>query len=173
MLTYGKTKFNFDLIEPLHFDNTAFTIYQEDANVLAEKVTADIAYIDPPYNSRQYCQFYHIYETIVNWNKPELFGTTLKPKAQYMSDYCKSTAPQVFFDLISKLRCKYLVVSYNNTYESKSGSSRNKITLDEIVTTLSKYGEVKIFSKSHQYFNAGKTSFPDHKEYLFIVKAGK
>jgi adenine-specific DNA-methyltransferase len=166
-------RFNFDLIEPFRFDNTNFAIYQEDANALAEKVTADIAYIDPPYNSRQYCQFYHIYETVVKWDEPELFGTALKPKARYTSDYCKSNAPQVFADLISKLRCKYLVVSYNNTYESKSGSSCNKITLDEIVSTLAKYGAVKTFSKSHQYFNAGKTSFPDHKEFLFMVKAGE
>ena len=166
-------KFSFDIIEPFHFPNTTFEIFDDDANTLAERVTADIVYVDPPYNSRQYCQFYHIYETIVRWDNPELFGTALKPKGRHLSDYCRSKAPDVFADLISKLNCRYIVVSYNNTYESKSGSSRNKITLAQIEQTLQSRGEVKVFSKAHQYFNAGKTDFPDHKEMLFIVRITK
>jgi len=148
-------RFAFDLIEPLDFPQTEFKIYREDANNLAKRVTADIVYIDPPYNSRQYCQFYHIYETIVRWDNPELFGKALKPQGRLLSDYCRVNAPQVFADLISKLKCRYIVVSYNNTYSSKSNSSRNKITLEQIESTLNSLGEVKTFSKSHQFFNAG------------------
>ena len=37
-----------------------------------------------------------------------------------------------FKDLISNLQCKYIAVSYNNTYSPKSSSSRNKIQLEEI-----------------------------------------
>jgi adenine-specific DNA-methyltransferase len=166
-------KFSFDIIEPFNCPNTTFEIFDEDANALANRVTADIVYVDPPYNSRQYCQFYHIYETIVRWDNPELFGTALKPKGSHLSDYCRSKAPDVFADLISKLNCHYIVVSYNNTYESKSGSSRNKITLAQIEQTLQSRGEVKVFSKAHQYFNAGKTDFQDHKEMLFIVRITK
>ena len=33
-------------------------IYREDSNDLAKRVKCDIAYIDPPYNSRQYSRFY-------------------------------------------------------------------------------------------------------------------
>ena len=53
-----------------------------------------------------------------------------------MSAYCTSSAPVAFRDLISKLNVKYIVVSYNNTYESKSGSSKNKITLEQIKSIL-------------------------------------
>lgn len=49
-------------------------IYREDSNLLAERVSADVAYIDPPYNSRQYSRFYHIYENLITWEKPELYG---------------------------------------------------------------------------------------------------
>lgn len=163
-------KFMFDLIDPIEIGGTQVEIYNEDANILVSKIKTDIAYIDPPYNSRQYCQFYHVYETIAAWNEPELFGAALKPKAKLLSEYCKSKAPSVFADLLTKLNCKYIVVSYNNTYASKSSSSRNKITLEQIMELLSNYGEVKSFSKSHPYFNAGKTEFQDHKEYLFIVE---
>ncbi len=163
-------KFTFDLIKPLEFPHTNFEIYREDSNLLAKRVEADIVYVDPPYNSRQYCQFYHIYETIVRWDKPELFGVALKPQGRLLSDYCRSKAQQVFDDLIQNLNCRYIAVSYNNTYNSKSNSSRNKITLEEIENMLNQKGEVKTFSKSHQFFNAGKTDFLDHKEFLFIVK---
>jgi adenine-specific DNA-methyltransferase len=163
-------KFVFDLIEPFDFPQTKFEIYREDSNNLAKRITADIVYVDPPYNSRQYCQFYHIYETIVRWDNPELFGKALKPQGRLLSDYCRVNAPQVFADLISKLKCRYIVVSYNNTYKSKSNSSRNKITLEQIESSLATRGEVKTFEKSHQFFNAGKTDFADHKEMLFIVE---
>ncbi|MDR2104176.1 MAG: DNA adenine methylase [Deferribacteraceae bacterium] len=163
-------KFTFDLIELLDFPETEFKIYSEDANELAKSVAADIVYIDPPYNSRQYCQFYHIYETLVRWDKPELFGIALKPKGRHLSDYCRSKAPQELADLISKLKCRYITVSYNNTYESKSGSSRNKITLEQIKEILNARGEVKSFSKTHKFFNAGKTDFANHKEMLFIAE---
>ncbi|MDR2906327.1 MAG: DNA adenine methylase [Helicobacteraceae bacterium] len=164
-------KFIFDLIEPLRLKDTQVEIHKEDANALVSKIKADIAYIDPPYNSRQYSRFYHIYETIVKWNQPKLYGKALKPTAENMSEYCRNKAPDVFADLILKLQCKYFVVSYNNTYNSKSHSSRNKITIEEIKNILSKYAEIKCFAKNHSYFNAGKTAFCNHKEYLFVGKA--
>lgn len=163
-------KFHFDLIKPLNFPNTAVEIYNEDANQLAKKITADIVYIDPPYNSRQYCQFYHIYETLVRWDNPELFGVALKPQARLLSEYCRTKAPAVFADLINSLKCRYIAVSYNNTYQSKSKSSRNKITLEEIESILTKKGNLQTFSKPHKFFNAGKTEFDNHLEYLFIVE---
>jgi adenine-specific DNA-methyltransferase len=164
--------FAFDLIQPLDTRNVQVEIYCADANTLAKKIRSDIAYIDPPYNSRQYCQFYHIYETLVKWDNPEIFGVALKRKGDALSDYCRTKAPAVFADLIANLRCNYLVVSYNNTYNSKSHSSRNKIQLDEITRILSTYGKVKTVSKSHRAFTTGKTVLPDHREYLFIVKKG-
>jgi adenine-specific DNA-methyltransferase len=166
-------RFLFDVIEPMYFPDTQFEIYCEDANTLAPGIEADIVYIDPPYNSRQYCQFYHIYETIVRWDEPELYGVALKPKGRRLSDYCRNKAPEVFRDLLSKLNCRYIVVSYNNTYNSKSSSSRNKITLSEIKKMLASYGNVKTFSKEHRFFNTGKTNFKNHKEYLFVTEVKK
>lgn len=145
-------------------------IYQKDANKLAREVNADIAYIDPPYNSRQYSRFYHIYENLVQWKKPKLYGVALKPEPENMSKYCTVKAKDVFKDLIENLDVKYLAVSYNNTYKSKSNSSRNKIQLEEILEILNSVGETKTFEKPHKYFNAGKTDFNDHKEFLFLTK---
>ncbi|GHU75115.1 hypothetical protein FACS1894188_05260 [Clostridia bacterium] len=165
-------KFEYSLITPKFVDGKEIEIYRQDANELAENIKADICYIDPPYNSRQYSRFYHILENLTQWEKPNLTGIALKPHASNMSDYCRCTAPEKFNDLIKKLNCEYIVVSYNNTYASKSNSSRNKIELDYIEKTLNSKGSTKVFEKPHQCFNTGKTEFADHKEFLFITKVG-
>lgn len=164
-------RFLYELINPEPASDK-FLIYRMDANELAKRVKADIAFIDPPYNSRQYSRFYHVLENIVQWRKPELEGVALKPPVENMSDYCRNNAPEVFTDLIEYINVSYIVVTYNNTYSSKSSSSKNKITLEEIEQILSRKGETKIFEKKHQCFNAGKTEFDDHKELVFITKVG-
>ena len=70
-----------------------------------------------------------------------------------MSDYCLSKAKIVFKDLIDSLDCKYIVVSYNNTYTSKSNFSKNKMTLEDIESALSARGEVQRFETSHSSRN--------------------
>lgn len=162
-------KLELGIINKLNLKNE-IEIYREDANILATQIKADIVFIDPPYNSRQYSRFYHILENIVKWEKPELFGVALKPKEENMSLYCRSEAPKIFDELIKSLNCKYIVVTYNNTYNSKSSSSKNKISFDEILDSLNSVGKTKIFEKKHNYFNAGKTEFNNHKEYLFITE---
>lgn len=170
-LKHVEDRFQYVLIAPEETD-CIFDIYREDANELVRKVKADIAFVDPPYNSRQYSRFYHVLENITQWKKPELEGTALKPKPENMSEYCRNQAPKVFDDLISRMDVKYIVVTYNNTYRSKSSSSRNKITLEEILQILEKRGETRVYEKAHPCFNAGKTDFDDHKEIVFITKVG-
>lgn len=165
--------FVLDMIEPVNITNNKFKIFLDDTNKLAKKIKADIVYIDPPYNSRQYSRFYHILETLAKWDKPKkLYGTALKPEPQEdtTSEYCKTNAPIVFQELIGSLNCKYIVVSYNNTYESKSNSSKNKITLKQIEIVLKSRGETKVYRKSHRAFSCGKTNFSDHQELVFITK---
>lgn len=165
--------FSFDLITPYIYINKEINISRKDANILAKEIECDIVYIDPPYNSRQYSRFYHVLENIATWRKPELFGTARKPEAENMSDYCRNSATEAFKDLIKSLKCKYIVVSYNNTYNSKSSSSKNKITLEDIKAILEEKGSVSVYEKPHQFFNAGKTSLDDHKELVFITKVGE
>jgi len=157
-------------IQPL--DIGRINLFKKDANLLVKQIKADVVYIDPPYNSRQYSRFYHILETLIKWDKPKLYGTALKPKTplENTSEYCKKNAPEVFQDLIDNLDCKHIVVSYNNTYKSKSHSSKNKITLKEIEMILKEKGETKIYRKSHRYFSCGKTEFNNHQELVFITK---
>ena len=112
-------------------------------------------------------------ETLTKWDKPELHGVALKPEPENMSDYCRVTAKHRLNELVNDIDAKYLVVSYNNTYDSKSNSSQNKITLEEIKDILNKQGKTKIFEKDYRHFNAGNTDFSNHKEYLFVTHVEK
>jgi len=155
-------------IDPISVEEVS--IFREDANLLVKKIKADVVYIDPPYNSRQYSRFYHVLETLTKWDKPKLHGVALKPDPENTSDYCKSNAKNRLAELVRDVDARYLVVSYNNTYNSKSNSSRNKITLQEIEKILQRKGKTKVFEKDYRHFNAGNTNFINHKEYLFVTK---
>lgn len=147
-------------------------IYNIDANKLVRNITCDIAYVDPPYNARQYVNFYHVLENLVRWKKPTEFeGTSMKFKRNELkSDYSKAKAPEVFKDLIDNLQAKIIVVSYNNTYTAKSSASNNKITEAQLLETLSARGRVTIKEIKHKSFNSGKTNFQNHKEILYTCK---
>lgn len=156
------------LINAQNFKN--IEIFKEDSNQLARKIHSDIVYIDPPYNSRQYSRFYHLYETLVKWDMPELHGVAMKPALENMSEYCSSRAAKAMKDLVTNLDTRYIVVSYNNTYNSKSSSSENKIQLEELIQILNEVGPTRQFEQGYRAFNAGKTDFKDHKEFLFITE---
>ncbi|EGK8111203.1 DNA methyltransferase [Campylobacter upsaliensis] len=167
-------RFSYELISPLKLEKS-IEIYKEDSNVLAQNLAKqkrqiDIAFIDPPYNSRQYSRFYHLLENLALNKKPELYGVALKPKPENLSKYCKVEAKETFKDLIESLAkmCKVLVVTYNNTYSSKSNSSRNKIELQEIQATLEAVSKVSFYEFDFKAFSSGKTDLKEHKEIIFI-----
>ena len=52
--------------------------YQGDALINSAKISADVAYLDPPYNQHKYLGNYHIWESLVKWDKPEVYGVARK-----------------------------------------------------------------------------------------------
>ncbi len=164
----NEKEFKYNLINTSEIKN--IDIHRKDSNYLVKEIRADIVYIDPPYNSRQYSRFYHVLETLVKWDKPKLEGVAKKPPVENMSEYCSVRAKDAFRDLVNNIKAKYIIVSYNNTYNSKSNSSKNKISMEDIIDILSTRGNVKIFEKSHKCFNSGKTDFKDHKEYIYLIE---
>jgi adenine-specific DNA-methyltransferase len=163
-------RFSFELINPKSFPAK---IHRKDANELVRKVVCDVAYIDPPYNSRQYSRFYHVLETLVKWDKPKLSGVAQKPPTENSSRYSMVDAPRALAELVESINAKFIVISYNNTYKSKSTSSRNKIQLEQISEICRRKGKLTILEREHKHFNAGKTDFSGHIEYLFLVQVKK
>lgn len=164
--------FTYNLISP-STTGCPVTVSQLDANDCVRKMQTDIAFVDPPYNARDYGQYYHVLEQLVKWKKDEVHGMTAQPVVKVAkSRYCTSSALDAFRDLIANLDCKYLLVTYNNN-STKSTSSKNKMSYDEIVAVLSAKGKLTVFPLKHKVFNAGKTKKNDtdtHKEFVFFVE---
>ncbi len=151
--------------------NSKNEIYNRDANSLIRDIECDILYLDPPYNSRQYCDAYHLLENLSLWDKPEVFGVAKKfDRDKMKSKYSLGMASKAFDDLIQNAKCKYILLSYNDMGEKASVRSNAKISDEEILESLSKRGEVKIFEKEYRTFTTRKNSNVNNKERIFFVK---
>lgn len=149
-------------------------VFKEDANTLVKRISADIVYIDPPYNSRQYSDAYHLLENVAEWSKPTVYGTAKKmDRSAIKSKYCTKSAPKQFEDLIKNINARYILVSYNNMGNKGAGRSQAKISDNEIIEILSSKGKVDIFETEFSQFTTGATEIDDHKERLFLCSVGK
>ena len=145
--------------------------YNLDANELVKKVKADIIYIDPPYNSRQYGDAYHLLENVAQWKKPKVYGIAKKmDRSSIKSNYCTNKASNSFKNLIEDCNCKYILVSYNNMGQKGNVRSQAKISDTEILEILNNKGKVKVFEKDFNFFTTGKTNIDNHKERLFLCE---
>lgn len=141
--------------------------YNEDTNELVKTISADVVYIDPPYNSRQYCDAYHLIENIARWEKPEVFGVAKKmDRSALKSKYCTRSAPAAFEDLIKNLKANYIVVSYNNMANKGNDRSNARISDIQILDTLKTKGKVKTYAEQFKAFTTRKSEHLDNEERL-------
>lgn len=152
--------------------NTNNEIYNEDANQLVRRISADLVYIDTPYNSRGYESAYHLLENIAEWKKPEVEGVAKKAidRSAKSSEYTKKNAPKAFDDLIQNIKARYILVSYNNMAEKGNSRSNAKISNEEIIEILEKKGKVKVLKKDFSAFTTGKSKITNHKELLYLCE---
>ena len=142
-----------------------------DANQLVKNITADIIYIDPPYNSRQYCDAYHLLENVACWKKPEVFGVAKKMNRDGLkSKYCTIEATEAFEELINNIQAKYILLSYNNMADKGNDRSNAKISDEDIMRILSTRGKVSVFCEDYKAFTTGKSVITENKERLFLCK---
>lgn len=147
--------------------------FNENANELVKRIQADLIYIDPPYNSRQYSDAYHLIENVARWEKPPVYGVALKPdRTNIKSEYCTQKATDAFNDLIKNCNAKYIMLSYNNMAEKGNNRSNAKISDEEILRILKSKGKVLVFSKNYKIFSTGKSNITDNEERLFLCKVG-
>ena len=150
-------------------NNSKNQCFNEDANNLVKRIEADLVYIDPPYNSRQYCDSYHLLENVARWEKPEVFGVAKKMDRSGMkSKYCTIGATKAFETLINDIKAKYILLSYNNMAEKGNCRSNAKISDDDIMKILNQKGTVKVFEESYKAFTTGKSDISENAERLFL-----
>ena len=145
--------------------------YNKDANELVKNIDCDLLYLDPPYNSRQYSDAYHLLENIARWKKPKVFGIARKmDRKTIKSSYCTIEATSKFKELIENTNAKYILLSYNNMSEKGNDRSNAKISDKDILEILGKKGKVKVFEEEYKMFSTGKSNVKGNKERLFLCE---
>jgi len=179
---YDAFRKDLDTLQPIkllipsidHLNNKNNEIYKEDANALVRKISCDVLYIDPPYNSRQYSDAYHLMENLTEWKKPEVIGIAKKmDRSHIKSAYCLKNATQSFEDLINDAKCKHILLSYNNTGDSKDGRSNARMSDKDILRILNNKGDVEIFEKDYKAFTTGRSNGDSNAERIFYCKVTK
>jgi adenine-specific DNA-methyltransferase len=151
--------------------------HQLDAALAAKSLSADIAYLDPPYNQHSYLGNYHIWETITLWDKPKVYGiakkrTDVRDRASRFNS--KVQFKDAFTEIIQNLDCRSLIVSFNN---------EGFLTAAEIEEVLSSRGSVTKVDLEYERYIGAKIGIHNHKgertgtvrhtrnvEHLFIVQ---
>lgn len=153
-------------------DNRHNRIFNEDANALTRRIEADVLYLDPPYNSRQYSDCYHLLENLARWEKPEVFGAARKmDRAALKSRYCHKDAAEALDDLVQSAHCRALLLSYNNMGERGNDRSNARIADDDILQILRRRGDVEVYTRTFSAFSAGLADHSEgHEERLFLCR---
>lgn len=163
-----------DLSKKPKFTNLFFN---DDSNMLAKSEAfpyVDCVYCDPPYNSRNYCDLYHVLENVAQWKKPDVEGVARKmDRSNLKSKYCSKKASEAFEELVKALNCKYIVLSYNNTGDKANDRSNARMNDEDIMRILSEKGKVKVYSKKYKAFTTGKSDNDSNEERLFVCKVNE
>lgn len=139
-------------------------VFKSDANELITRISGDILYLDPPYNSRQYGANYHILNTIAEY-KPFVPKGKTGLREYTRSKYCSvSSVKEEFENLIKNANFKYIFLSYNN---------EGLMSVEDVRRIMRKYGRYDLAQTDYQRFKADSNRFNKAKstvEYLHILE---
>ena len=146
--------------------NCESIVLRGDTNQIVKDVPeVDVAYFDPPYNQHPYGSNYFMLNVLADNREPENISRVSGiPEDWNHSKYnVRSSAEDSFFTLLSDVRAKYLLVSYN---------SEGFISYDSFIKFLSKLGEVTPVEIEYNTFRGSRNLRARAlkvKEYLFMV----
>lgn len=140
----------------------------------------ELLYLDPPYNQHRYYTNYHIWETLVRWDEPEVYGVACKrvdareeeTKSVFNS---KRTMKTAFFDLLARARAELVVISYNNESWISAEQMRTQLleTGRESVVALgfehARYVGAKTGIHNPQGRKVGQVTHTKNIEWVFVA----
>jgi adenine-specific DNA-methyltransferase len=112
---------------------------------------AAIAYLDPPYTAADYSTYYHIWDSITKWDKPQVSLKTNRridrvkssdkaDKSMQSPWYSKKKALKATEELINRLPVQYCIFSY---------SDEGLISYEEMEALCKKYKSYKFHQQAH------------------------
>lgn len=175
-------------------NNQSHKIIRGDIFDVIRKKEFDFAYFDPPYGSNnekmppsrvRYSSYYHIWTTVINNDKPELFGKVNRRAdtrdliaGSVFEEYRKNEngnfiAMEALRKLIQQTKSRYILLSYS------SGGRATKQELNGIIHESGKLLKaVEINYKVNvmggmRWTNEWVNNDSQHHEYLFLMEKNK
>ena len=147
-----------------------------DAIDVVNDLSADVIYLDPPYNQHSYLGNYHVWESLVLWDKPAVYGKACKrvDNLERKSAFNrKTTIEAAVKDIVRLVDARLLLVSFSN---------EGYISREAMEALLAERGPVHVIATDYQrYVGArigihgpggdvvGAISHLRNLEYLYIV----
>ena len=147
-----------------------------DAAEAASQFTVDVAYLDPPYNQHSYLGNYHVWESLVRWDKPDVYGIACKRtdcrtrKSPFNRKREIRDALQLVIDSVN---ARSMVVSFSN---------EGYLPREELEAMLANRGDVTVLEHDYKRYvgaqigihnpkgrKVGTVSHTRNKEFLFVV----
>ncbi len=167
------------------------SVLRDDIFNILQQAKYDIAYFDPPYGSNnakmpasrvRYAAYYHIWTTIINHDKPTLFG-----KGARRVDSSDRIATSIFEEFRKNEKGSFIAADAirallhltTSEYILLSYSSGGRVGVDEITNIASEVGELIKFLKidyqknvmaDMRWTNAWSAPKGRHWEYLFLIQ---
>jgi adenine-specific DNA-methyltransferase len=142
------------------------SVYNQDVLGL-EIPGVDVAYLDPPYNERQYSKNYFPLNIIAKspqelLQEPPLRGKTGIPEDCFLSPFCQRKNAETAFDtLFRNINARWIVLSY---------SSEGLVPRETLQACMGKYGPVTVVEREYKRFKSFEyNADAPLTEYLFCL----
>jgi adenine-specific DNA-methyltransferase len=138
---------------------------------------ADLAYVDPPYSTHTYFSYYHIWDSIARWDKPEVGLKTNRriDRVTSADEYdgtmsspwnSRVNAAAAFEQLIQRLPARYILISYNN---------ESLVPIEDLIALCRKYGitnfeQIDYRRNIMSQIGNGEIGAERNLEYLILLK---
>lgn len=157
----------FSKVDSKDVDHGHLSFLNEKIENVIPDIDCDILYLDPPYTQNQYGTQYHILETLVLNDNPDISPITgSRSTAPMRSDWSKEYKAHILFDrVVAKSKAKYILFSYNND------GFMSKMFIE---ASLKRYGKPETYEcrkiSYKKYRNFKTKGDKEHFEYLFFVE---
>ncbi len=147
-----------------------------EAREAARTLRGDIAYLDPPYNQHSYLGNYHLWESLVLWDKPDTYGVAHKRVdcRERKSDFNRKAAfLDAWRETVDAVDARHLIVSF---------SDEGFVTREQMEEVLAARGEVRVHGHDYKRYvgaqigihnlrgeKVGSVSHLRNREFLFVV----
>lgn len=153
--------------------------WELDALDAVDRLDADAVYLDPPYNQHKYLGNYHVWETLVRWDRPEVYGTACKRvdcRERRSAFNSKPAALAALRAVVERARARHLVVSFSNEGFVDRAAMEALLAVRGPVRVIERDykryvgAQIGIYSPSGE--KVGRVSHLRNTEYLYVVGGG-